>query len=217
MKKILLSAAALMAVGVSTIQAESYPAYGENSYQATQMESSSIPGSFYAGIGYSYANANLDVPYYYFGQPFEFDIQSDNINLLLGYEFNQYFAVEARYTASISDLDFDLQNGYIDKGLTWGGDMSNLGLYLKPKYQSGDVTVYALLGYGHIRLDIDNIGDRSENEFQWGLGLSMDVGSSIIAGTETFIFLDYIRFYDDEMSQMDFTIDSVNTGIAFKF
>lgn len=217
MKKILLSTAALMVVGTSAVYAESYPAYGENSYKATQESGGTVSGSFYTGIGYSYINANLDVPYYYFGQPFEFDIQSDNIDLLLGYEFNKYFAVEARYTTSVTDLDFDLQNGYVDEGLAWGGDLSNFGFYLKPKYQSGDVTVYALLGYGHIRLDIDNIGDRSENEFQWGLGLSMDVGSSIIAGTETFIFLDYIRLYDDEISQMDFAIDSVNTGIAFKF
>ena len=216
MKKILMSMTVLVALGTSVAYAESYPAYGQNSYKAID-EGTSVQGNFYAGLGYSYLNANLDIPGYYLGQAMEFDIQGDNINLLLGYDINQYFAVEARYTASVTDLDFDLEGGNIDRGLSWGGDMSNFGVYLKPKYQSGDVTIYALLGYGHVRLDIDNIGDSSENEFQWGLGLSMDVGSSIMAGTETFIFLDYVRFYDDEMSQIDFKIDSVNAGIAFKF
>jgi opacity protein-like surface antigen len=219
MKKILMSMAAFAALGSSTVYAESYPAYGENSYKAIHegVENGGATGNFYVGLGYSYVNANLDIPVYYFNQPIEFDMQGDNISFLLGYDFNQYFALETRYTLSVTDIDFDLQNGNYDRGMSWGGDMSNFGLYLKPKYQSGAVTVYALLGYGHIRLDIDNIGDSSENEFQWGLGLSMDVGESIIAGTQTFIYLDYMRFYDDEMSQIDFQIDAVTAGIAFKF
>jgi len=211
--------AAMMVLGASALYAEHYPAYGENSYKALNDTEAGMAatGNFYAGLGYSYVNANLDIPVYYFNRPVEFDIQGDNVSFLLGYDFNQYFAVETRYTLSVTDLDFDLTSGNYDQGMSWGGDMSNFGLYLKPKYQSGAVTIYALLGYGHIRIDIDNIGDSSENEFQWGLGLSMDVGESIVAGTETFIYLDYMRFYDDEMNQVDFTIDAITAGIAFKF
>ena len=218
MNRIVKSLAVIAVLGSSTVFAESYPAYGENSYQAIHgTESGSIPGNFYAGLGYTYANANLDIPAYYFGLPYSFDIQGDNINFSLGYEFNRYFAVEARYTTSVTDLDFSVENGYVDQGMSWGGDMSNIGLYLKPQYKSGNVTLYALLGYGHVRIDIDNIGDSSENEFQWGLGMSMDVGHSIVDGTDAFVFLDYVRLYDDEMSQIDFTIDAVTAGIAFKF
>ena len=211
--------AAMLLLGTSAVYAESYPAYGENSYKAIHDRDPNAPmkGNFYAGLGYSYMNANLDMPVYYYNRPVEFDIQGDNLSFLLGYDFHRYFSVEARYTLSVTDLDLDVTSGDYDDGISWGGDMSNFGLYLKPKYQSGDVTLYALLGVGHIRIDLDNVGDSSENEFQWGLGMSIDVGESIVAGTDAFVFLDYIRYYDDEMSQMDYTIDAFTAGIAFKF
>ena len=218
MKKILLSAVVLVVLGTSTIHAESYPAEGTNSYKALHEEGGNAEaGNFYAGIGYSYVKTDMDIPRYYFGNSISAEIQSDNINLIVGYDFNRYFALEARYTTAITDLDFSIESGYQSEGLEWGGDISNLGLYLKPKYQVGDATLYALLGYGHVRIDIDNIGDSSENRLQWGAGFSMDVGNSIIAGTESVVFLDYIRFYDKERSQIDFTIDSISAGIMFKF
>lgn len=217
MKKVTLALLSMFTIS-SISYAESFPAYGDNSYKAQYDSNGSIVNNdLYVGLGYSYTNSNLNIPAIYLGTEYDFDIQSDNVFFVAGYDINKYFSIEARYSFSVTDLDFDLEGANIDEGLEWGGDISNFGLYVKPKYTSGDVTVYALLGYGHIRIDVDNIGDHSENEFQWGAGLSMDVGNSIINNSQAFLFLDYIRYYDDETSQIDLTIDAINVGIAFKF
>ena len=197
---------------------DTYPAYGEDSYKTKHDKYTSIDvNEFYLGLGYAYTFANVNVPDRYLGKGYDMDIQSDNLFFVAGYDINKYVAVETRYTFSTTDLDFDF-NGYTTSGgMSWGGDISNVGLYVKPKYSVEDVTVYALLGYGHIRVDIDNIGDHSENEFQWGAGISMDVGNSIINNTKTLFFLDYMKYLDGENGQISYSVESINAGIAFKF
>ncbi len=202
------------------LHAQSYPAYGVHSYKAEHSSEvqSSLPGEFYVGIGYSYMQSSVDIHPAFFGTRIDTDATGHNLNLIAGYDFNRWFALEARFTTTVSDIDFDYDAAPVDKSTSWGGDMSNYGLYFKPKYEVGNVGLYALLGYGHVRMDIDNVGDMSSNEWQWGVGVSFDAGESIIDGTHTKFFLDYMRYFDDEQySQIDYTIDSINVGLTFSF
>ena len=106
------------------------------------------------------------------------------------------------------------------EGITWGGNMSNVGLYFKPKYTSSSVTLYALLGMGHVKLDLDNIGEVSETEFQWGAGISIDGGKSIVGNSKISFFLDYVRLYDEEapiIATDILVVDTFTVGLIFKF
>lgn len=214
MKKLTFLTVAVMAIG-TIATAESYPAEGLNSYQASQ-DNLSLIGTPYVGIGYSYMNTNMQTPIY--GYNYDADIQGDAITLLAGYNVNQYFAVEGRFTTTVGDLSLDVSSGGYNEGIDFEGDMSNIALYLKPMYSSGKVTIYGLLGLGQVKLEDDSFAsDNSESSFQWGLGLSFNGGEHLN------IFMDYTRFYDDaggfgnDASEIDFVVDSFNFGLAYKF
>jgi len=153
---------------------------------------------FYVGLGYSYMKMDDDT--------LNNDITGNAVTLLAGYKFHPYFSVEARYSATVNDLDV--------YGTDRNWDMSNIALYLKPQYAYNMVTLYGLLGYGEVTLD--NGSSHSEDGFQWGLGASY-------AATEAVdIFVDYTRLYDDDgfdsfTNNNDITLDSVNVGVSYKF
>jgi len=214
MKKLVFLVASMVAIGTNAA-AESYPAEGPNSYQASR-DNLELIGSAYLGIGYSYMNTNMQTPIY--GYNYEADVQGDAITLLAGYNVNQYFAVEGRLSTTVGDLSFDVSSGGFNDGVDFGGDMSNIALYLKPMYSSGKVTIYGLLGFGQVKLEDDSFAsDDSESSFQWGLGLSF------AGGEHLGIFMDYTRFYDNsdgfgnDSSEIDFVVDAFNFGLAYKF
>ncbi len=209
---------AVMAMSTFAV-AQTYDAYGPNSYKAQQDTDSNLPyiGSPYIGIAYTYINSNLDIPKTIYGDNYESDIQGDNLTLLLGYNINEYFAIEGRYSKTVGDLDFDFNGPGFNEGSKWGGDISNIALYLKPMYSSDIVTLYGLLGVGKVELEIDYFGEASETEFQWGLGISFDAGKDFIGNNDVTFFMDYTRFYDDEYFGMDLTVDALNFGLTYKF
>jgi opacity protein-like surface antigen len=159
---------------------------------------------FYAGLGYSCLQMDID-------EPADIDIRSmAALSITAGYNFNEYFAIEGRYTASLGDLDFEIGNATSDKA--W--DMSNIGVYLKPQYSIDSFTLYGLLGYGQLTLDEDF--SRSVSSFQYGLGVNM------MATDNVGIFIDYRRLYDDEdfdgLSINDtVTANSYTLGINYHF
>jgi hypothetical protein len=146
--------------------------------EITVPEVAESTGSFYVGAGYSYMNADVD------GLA---DNDSDAVLLLAGYNFNQYFALEARY-AGITD------------------NLENYGIYAKPMYPFGAATVYGLIGYGETSDDSD-----SESGFQWGLGANYAVTEQIG------VFADYTNVYDDDFAGVDVTVDAINVGMTYKF
>jgi len=159
---------------------------------------------FYAGLGYSCLQMDID-------EPADIDIRSMTaLSITAGYNFNEYFAIEGRYSVSLGDLD--VETGNTERDEAW--DMSNIGLYLKPQYSMDTFTVYGLLGYGQLTLDDDF--SRSVSSFQYGLGVNM------MATDNVGIFIDYRRLYDDE----DFdglsinevvTANSFTVGINYHF
>ena len=222
MKKFILTMTiAVIALSTGAI-AKSYPAYGPDSYKAIQEQRNSTTpylGSPYLGIAYSYMNGNVDVPQVIAPIGFEADVQGDNLSIVGGYNFLSFLAVEGRYTKTIGDLDLSVSaDGFdFDKGVQWGGNMTNVGLYFKPQYTSSNVTIYALLGMGHVKIDLDYMGEDSSTEFQWGAGISINAGNSFIGNSNLGLFLDYTRLYDGEFAQIDVVVDVVNVGLTFTF
>ena len=161
--------------------------------------------AFYVGLGYSYMNLDFD------SVEESGDIDGNGMLVLAGYNFNKYIAVEARYSKTFGDLSYD--NDY-ESG-DFDGEISNYGLYLKPMYPVGGVTLYGLLGYGKVTYE-EGADKESESGFQWGIGASYAVNES------WGLFVDYTRLYDDQgldeiPTYYDIMIDSINVGVTYTF
>lgn len=179
MKKITMSIVALLAMNTfSFAGGDISPVEPE----VTLPEVTESTGTFYVGAGYSYMNLDAGT-----------DHNGDAVLLLAGYNFNQYFGVEARY-AGLTDC------------------LENYAIYAKPMYPFGGVTVYGLLGYGETTYD--NGTSSSEDGFQWGLGANYSVTENIA------VFVDYTNLYDDsgfDGGNTDVTVDSINLGVTYNF
>ncbi len=80
-----------------------------------------------------------------------------------GYEYNQYFGVEARYIRT-----------FLDEGPFGGTPLAHAGIFLKPQYPvSESINLYGLLGYGYT----ENLGNGARlNYFDSDWGLSVGAG-----------------------------------------
>lgn len=80
-----------------------------------------------------------------------------------GYEYNQYFGVEARYIRT-----------FLDEGPFGGTPLTHAGIFLKPQYPVSErVNLYGLLGYGYT----ENLGNGARlNYFDSDWGLSAGAG-----------------------------------------
>ena len=196
----------------TAVMAETYPAYGPDSYNALHegVNANSDIGP-YMGLGYSYVRGNIDHAYIG-GQPVDTDITGNAVTVLAGYSFNQNIAIEARYSNTFGDLSYDygiFEDDYDDT-------LSNIALYLKPRYVIDKLSLYALLGLGKLNYDEEYGTDESETSFQWGLGSSYTFNSNFE------LFVDYIRLYDDDEGFLlavdgDIIIDTFTFGVNYSF
>ncbi|MEA1953042.1 MAG: porin family protein [Campylobacterota bacterium] len=122
----------------------------------------------------------------------------------VGYNYNQYFALEAR-----------LLNVNNDSNVF---DITHYGLYLKPMIPINEsIDLYALLGYGHN--EIDDYCDMSKtfkhDGFSYGVGLEYD-----LSGHDTKkgwgLWIDYQNLMTDETSE-NYTANVVNFGVSYNF
>ena len=183
--------------GVALLLASTLAMAGGKNGQAPESEVVPIAvepalTGFYAGLGYSCLQMDID-------EPADIDIRSMTaLSIIAGYNFNEYFALEGRYSVSLGDLE--VETGNTERDEAW--DMSNIGLYLKPQYSIDTFTVYGLLGYGQLTLDSDT--SYSVGSFQYGAGINMMAADNID------IYIDYRRLYDDE----DFDGISINDVVT---
>lgn len=201
MKKFTLSVAAVMAMGTLAIAGGDITPVVEPVVEVAAPVADN--SGFYAGIGAAslrfgwddFETTDTDFRYSVYG-----------VNLLAGYQFNQYVAVEGRYTMNVED--------WFDENV----DSTNIGLYVKPMYAVNDVfTVYGLLGYGQLKFE-DDYDSSSDSGFQWGIGASATVTDNISA------FVDYTRLWDDNEFDGDewdeggdFVFDVITVGLTYKF
>lgn len=170
--------------------------------------------AFYVGLGVSNMSLSNDVS--------DEEFTSLGVMLQIGYQINEYLAVEGRYTRNVGDLEYDHGKTANPDYNDYPADFSNIGIYLKPMYAVESFNVYALLGYGQVELTNIPLGgvgisaDRAESGFQWGLGASYDVTES------TSVFVDYVRFYDDKgfdfrANTADVASDAWTLGVSYRF
>jgi opacity protein-like surface antigen len=152
-------------------------------------EASQLTG-FYAGLAYSCMQLTEDDP--------DEEHMGSGVSVAVGYNFNPYLGVEARYTTTLGDLAYKTWDVDEDRD----ADMSNIGIYLKPQFNMGTVGVYGLIGYG--QTTFDNGTEYSVDGVQYGAGLSVDATENVQ------LFVDYRRLYDD----VDFDGLSVDTDVA---
>ncbi len=170
--------------------------------------------AFYIGLGLSGLSLRNDFT--------DEEFSSLGVMLQAGYQFNQYIAIEGRYTLSVGDVEYDhgttLNSNYDD----YPTDFTNIGIYAKGMYPIGDFVPYVLLGYGEVTLTDLPLGgagisaDRSESGFQWGLGAGYNFTENISG------FVDYVRLYDDtgfdyRATTVDVASDVWTLGVSYKF
>ena len=214
MKKITLSLIASMAMaGTLMAGGDLEPVVQEQIIEVAPVADMS---GFYIGGAYSFQNSNvLDYSY-----DVEVDIDSNNLLLLAGYDFNRYVAIEGRYQFNLGDVDLSDSEGYDESSSDYSTD--NWGIYVKPQYlMDNGFGVYALLGYGETTFE--NLTEKgTDSGFQWGLGAKYTYNNSIA------LFVDYTNLveggYLDGIdatpgvpADLDVDTDSWNFGLTYKF
>jgi len=193
MKKIALSLVAI--VGMSSF------AFAEGDTVSVLEAGES---SFYVGLGMAVVSARNSDFSVDWGGSSEVQERLGNISLLAGYNFNEYVAVEGRYSVSVAHEDSMEMNGW--------------SLFVKPQYPvTEDFSVYALLGYGGVVLDgIDgSITDVDDSGFQWGIGAGYMVMENVS------LFADYTWltgmegvFYN---GALETDVDQFTVGVNYHF
>ncbi len=104
-------------------------------------------------------------------------------------------SVEARYSYAWADRTL--------------GDTGILSGFIKPAYDFGPVSGYALLGYSEV--DIDALG--TSDGFAWGLGVSGDINDDIE------LFVDYTvnPDFDHGYNFSEFDNEVITVGMNYKF
>ena len=198
MKKTVLSVAAVMAMGSFAV------AGGDIAPVPAPMEEADN-SSFYLGLAISAvstrdADVSMDIFNVKHGQD-----RLGNLTFQAGYNFNEYIAVEGRYTTTIVDDD--------------SVEMDGWSLFVKPQYPVTEAfNIYALIGFGGVSMDPSTTKyvDVDDSGFQWGLGASYDFTENIS------VFFDYTNLasdmdgiYWDGALQVD--ADAFNLGVTYTF
>lgn len=182
MKKIVLSA--VLAASFAVAGGDIAPVEPAITVPEVAVAPTSMVGNFYVGAAYSYLDRDFTE---------DGITESDSTDagtLLAGYKFNDYIALEGRYTDDFNDF-------------------SNWGVYAKPMYPVGPVSIYGLLGYGQ-----SDFGDAKDDGFQWGGGLAYALTQNIG------LFADYVQMVDEknyDNTGTDVELYGINAGVTYTF
>jgi opacity protein-like surface antigen len=196
MKKLVLSLLIIISISSAGFAA---------SYESSDTENSPEDKGFYVGIAYSHLSHDLD----FAGLGEENELDFNALMIDIGYKFNPYVALDARYNISFGDeQNIEHHDEIID------GKISVLSFFVKPMYPiAPEMDFYLLLGYSLIDANYpyNTTFSVDEGSFSWGAGASYDM-------TEDFsVFAEYAQFYNDTLNGFDHVIDSFNIGITYKF
>ena len=167
-------------------------------------------GHFYVGGGMSYqtlSNGTTQEKFTTFGK-----------NIVVGYQYGDYMALEIRYSADVGPIDYDSGNIGVGDNDNYSTNFTNIGAYLKGIYPLGDISVYGLMGYGQVEITNvpeGNIGQLVKS-IQFGGGISYRLYDKII------LFADYVILYDDtgfdNIAKNDtISADLLTAGFTYKF
>ncbi len=169
--------------------------------------------AFYLGIGYGYFDETVDTSGYV--NDIHWDDDLNTVLFQVGYQFNEYIAIEGRYWLGAGDLEGA-------DGWSSSGDYSAWGIYAKPMYPIGAFGIYGLLGYSSTTLEPDDFASYLDTDgFSWGLGAQYAFTDNLS------LFADYVMLGDsDELTDdatgftypnVDISIYTFNVGLTYKF
>ena len=191
----------------------------------------------YAGVAFIY-HRTYSIDSGWFDNSIETQDETGGLVGLIGYNYNNYLAVEGRIAKSFFKEDY--------------ADLLNYSIFIKPQYkfvdeerdncEDGYITVYALIGYGRVKVegtDGNVPGHKGEDitngsGFQWGLGLSYTLADEDDDDDEhnrdgdITLFAEYNRFMTDRdiyarLYQYDpkyyekLSQDAFNLGLNYRF
>lgn len=170
---------------------------------AVISQNESLIKNCYIAIAYSYyKHKNLTI--------YE-KLNANALSFTLGYEFNNYFAIELRYLKS-KNIDY--------KSLTQNkkirSKFSNLSLFSKITYPIREFKPYILIGYGKNKITNLANYDRVEYSFEYGGGFEYKINQKVS------LFTDYTRVYnkrgfDGRAKQDKQKINLITTGLIYRF
>ena len=160
---------------------------------------------FYAGLGIAAVSTRGSELYVDLFNSLEGHDRLGNVSFLAGYNFNEFIALEGRYTTSFTH-DEDIE-------------MDGWSLFVKPQYPvNEDFSLYALLGYGSVNLEGSKgplIVDVDNSAFQWGLGVNYMITENVS------LFADYTWLaYDMEgvyAGVYEVDVDAFTVGLNYHF
>jgi opacity protein-like surface antigen len=118
--------------------------------------------------------------------------QTVPVALILGYRWNDYLGIEARYYRDSGRVRYDGGNTAAPDDSDFPTTFQAYGVYLKPSVPFEDLTLYGLLGYGYVSLSDIMGADREEHAWQYGGGVSWSFRPSWR------LFIDYLHLYGDK-------------------
>lgn len=192
--------------------------FAEEDNSSASVWVASEESAFYVGLGIaamSVRDSEISIDYFN-PKPGEQD-RLGNLTLLAGYDFNEYIAVEGRYTTSFFDEDEVKMSGW--------------SLFVKPQYafkesetnEKNGFKIYALLGLGGVTMDGVNgyHADVDDTGFQWGIGASYSFIKTADY-KDVSIFIDYTSLannmdglYPNGATQVD--ADAITLGLTYRF
>ncbi|MEA2029833.1 MAG: porin family protein [Campylobacterota bacterium] len=219
MKKLTLSIAVAVAMGSLAFAGGDIEPIIEP-IMTTPVVTKSVPtyssAGFYVGLAYAYAMENERAGF----APSDITPLDDAAwelsgMMMAGYQVNDYFSVEGRFTANLDDVKYSGQD--VDDY-----DLTNAALYAKVMYPVAPVAnVYALLGYGETTIEDKNTGNESKSDgLQWGVGAAYKVNKNVS------LFADYTKLATEDEYELnsvelsglpDLDVGAVNLGVAYKF
>ena len=136
------------------------------------------------------------------------DFHEVGAGLRLGYEFNNYLAVEGHLGAGLTN---DTLAGYIDIGVDYLA-----GIYLRGNIFLWDpqARLYGLIGMtrGKITAEAFGISDTlKDTEMGYGIGVEL------FGDSRNAINLELMRYMDGEYQGDDYNIDAFNLGYPHRF
>ncbi len=185
MNKIVLSALTALAIGNSSLEAEN--------------------SGLYLGLGYAYTNIELGVSDDFFRLP-AFDVATDSVVILAGFDFNEWLGIEGRYYWNVSSAVVDF---YDDYGILDEYKAESFAFYIKPQYSFDMVSIYALLGITMNDYTL-LLQSSSDTLFSWGLGIKFNFTESFGA------FVDYTDLGETD-TILTTGLSSWNFGLSYKF
>lgn len=113
---------------------------------------------------------------------------------IIGYNFHPFFAAEGMLALGTkSDEGLKLRNA--------------IGLFIKPKYNFGNVEVFGRLGWVRAKVRVAGFGSDTDDDIAYGIGLNYNLNP------RTYVGADWMRYFDKDGVK----IDGLTLSVGFRF